>query len=55
MYLVNENTSFVASGIGVLLLAENKTKILKPQIQYDEQVFGSNSLNVYNNDLLYLL
>ena len=29
-------------------------KILKPRIQYDYQVFVTNSLNVYSNDILYL-
>ena len=34
-YLVNKNTSFVSSEIGVLCPPEYKTKILKPKIIYD--------------------
>ena len=54
-YLVNKNTSCVSSGIGALWLPENKTKILKPKICYDLQVFWSNSLDVYSNDIVCLL
>ena len=30
-------------------------EILKPKILYDLQVLGSTSLNVYSNDIVYLL
>ena len=39
-YLVNENTSIVASGIGVLFLLEKKKKILKPKLNMINKFLG---------------
>ena len=34
-YLVNKNTSFVSSGIGVLCPPEKEKEIFRPKILYD--------------------
>ena len=52
-YLVNKTTSFVASGIRVLWPLENKKNPKHKSIYY-KQVFGSDSINVYSNAMVYL-
>ena len=46
-YSVNKNTSFLASKTKVLRPAKKQQQILKPKSQ--------SSLNVYGNDIVYLL
>ena len=53
-YIVNYNASFVSSGIGVMCPPESKKKSFDLKILYAQQVFWSNSLNVYSN-VVYLL